>query len=146
MSTLGALPPPATQLSVHARFTGGGTCEIQDTVIFAGGGLNTGGVISCTVMNCVSRLAFPQESVAVHILNNTLGQEFPLLVVTAGGVFPNRLLQLSTHGLVEVGGTCDIHCTVIFGGSPVEKIGGVLSLIRIFWIMLAVFPHISVMR
>jgi hypothetical protein len=142
-STLGAVPPPATQLSVQARLKSAGTFDKHDTVISAGSGLNTGGIRSLTVISWVSTLELPHRSVAVHVLVNILGQLFPLLTVTAGA--DPEVPQLSNHARFGPGGgTCDIHDTVTLGGAEDPKTGGVLSLIRMFWVMSAVLPQLSV--
>jgi hypothetical protein len=69
----------------------------------------------------------------------------PVLVVVATEDPPDP--QLSNQGRGGPGaGTLLIHETVIFAGSGFPKMGGMLSLIRIFCKTSAVFPHASLIR
>ena len=83
-----------SQLSVAVKVAAVGTAS-QLTVMFAGAVLNTGAVLSSTVMTCFLMLTFPHTSVAVQVLVTLYSPAQSPVVVTSADVKVNALPQAS---------------------------------------------------
>ena len=101
-----------------------------------------GGVVSTTVITCVAELAFPQASVAVHVLVITLvlpqfGTTVSLCVIVT---LPQLSVPVATPVAEEV--VLLPHSTLAFAG--VTIVGGVVSTTVIVCSPLTEFPQESV--
>ena len=118
-----------------------GTSPIHWTVIGAGGAVNTGAIVSVTVINCVTVDVFPQESVNVHVLVMIAGHvpdgELSVPITDPGA------LQLSVYVREIIAGMSPTHCTVIGTGGAANT-GAIVSVTVINWVTVDVFPQESV--
>lgn len=132
-------------MAVAVPVTAGRTEDSHDIVMFAGHVI-VGGVLSCTVINCVPEASLLQASLAVHDLTivpvplqplspKTLSEK--AIMISVPGV------QLSDAVAIPVCSTevFSSHDIVIDGGTV--SVGAVLSTIIMVWIHAAILPHIS---
>lgn len=101
---------------------------MHSTVNGAGGALNTGGVVSSTIIVCVTVAALPQISVTVHV-RITVAGHVPISGVSEPTTDPGAE-QLSVYPNDIIGGISPTQSTVRFPGGAV-KTGGVVSSIVI---------------
>ena len=72
--------PPQLSLAITPESSGGGICEVHDTVTSAGQRVITGAFVSLTVIVWVQLALLLHESLAVHVRTMVLLQSVPLEV------------------------------------------------------------------
>src|SRR6187431_1613403 len=108
-------------------------------VVAAGNALNTGGVLSSTVITWEAVAVLPQASVAVNVLVRVYSLAHAPLVVTSADVMvtaPQASLAVAKDGVSG-------HSMVVAAGNALNT-GGVLSSTVITWEAVAVLPQASV--
>src|SRR5688572_10869218 len=118
-------PTQLSASSVIAFTSGAGTSAIHSTVTSAGA-VAVGGVVSSTVMVCVTVIAFPKASVTLYVRVMISGQvpdDTSLTCATTIG--PTQLSASSVIAFTSGAGTSAIHSTVTSAGAV--AVGGVVS-------------------
>src|SRR6187399_690837 len=110
-------------------------------VVAAGNALNTGGVLSSTVITWEAVAVLPQASVAVNVLVRVYSLAHAPLVVTSADVMVTAP-QASLAVAVAKDGVSG-HSMVVAAGNALNT-GGVLSSTVITWEAVAVLPQASV--
>src|SRR5207342_1802424 len=110
-------------------------------VVAAGNALNTGGVLSSTVITWEAVAVLPQASVAVNVLVRVYSLAHAPLVVTSADVIVTAP-QASLAVAVANDGVSG-HSMVVAAGNALNT-GGVLSSTVIIWEAVAVLPQASV--
>lgn len=123
---------PQTSLAVALPVTAGNTDDSHEMVMFAGQ-VMVGGVLSCTVINCVPDANLLQASLAVHVLTmvpvplqpfnpNTLSEK--AITIFADGV------QLSEAVAIPVCSTLVFSEQEMVMDGGTVRVGDVLSTMR----------------
>ena len=83
--------------------------------------------MSNTVIVCVQTAVLFDASVALYVLAmvNRLGQDPGVILSDTQFIVTPGQLSFAVTNIALGGGTCDAHCTVIFGGQVI--VGGSLS-------------------
>src|SRR6186997_2970340 len=110
-------------------------------VVAAGNALNTGGVLSSTVITWEAVAVLPQASVAVNVLVRVYSLAHAPLVVTSADLMVTAP-QASLAVAVAKDGVSG-HSMVVAAGNALNT-GGVLSVTVITWDAVAVLPQASV--
>ncbi len=101
--------PAPSQLSVQDKSIIAGTSSTHSTVIFAGGGEKTGGVISFIVIVWVTFIELPQSSVTLYVRVITSGQEFPSEASETNATTTGQSLTMFVIEPISLTGNSDIH-------------------------------------
>jgi hypothetical protein len=126
------------QLSDAVGLAGAGTALKHWAVVSAGTPLNTGAVVSCTVIVWLALALFPQSSVAVHVRVIIVGQVPDELSLNETEALPHE----SDAVTVAAAGT-EPHSTVVSAGTPLS-VGAVVSTTVMTWSPLVLLPQSSV--
>src|SRR6186713_1478525 len=130
--------PPQASLAVAVANDG---VSGHSMVVAAGNALNTGGVLSSTVITWEAVAVFPQASVAVNVLVRVYSLAHAPLVVTSADVMvtaPQASLAVAVAKDAVSG-----HSMVVAAGNALNT-GGLLSSTVITWEAVAVLPQASV--